>query len=285
MRASTARAGPPRAEPAPLCGCRHDVHHAETLRCVPVIQLPGPPGRSRGSRAAQGRVLVLYLEEWELAPGREFQPVLAEALATARPAWCSSGRTAWDRGRSRSSRSPSTSGARRSLPRHPGAAPGTERPRRGDVAHLEFLINASWVEFLTTLDERAFRAWSGGSRGSSPWSRTRRGTRGAPLSRPGGVPTRRRGVLLRPRQPDGLAGRRPAARSGRARGAFPGRARASGSGKSSVGWPGWCRAEGGGDRRERCWPVAILRPGDDPLKNLAAGVVPRFRPLPDAAHV
>ena len=32
----------------------------------------------------------------------------------------------------------------------PVLLPGAERPRRGDVAHLEFLINASWVEFLET---------------------------------------------------------------------------------------------------------------------------------------
>ena len=63
----------------------------------------------------------------------------------------------------------------------------------------------------------------------------------------------------------------------------------SGSGKSSVVLAGLVprlmgRAIEGSER----WPVAILRPGDDPLKNLAAGVVLRFLPtgaLPDAALV
>ena len=40
----------------------------------------------------------------------------------------------------------------------PVLLPGSERPRRGDVAHLGFLIDAPWVEFIKSLDdERAFR--------------------------------------------------------------------------------------------------------------------------------
>ena len=36
--------------------------------------------------------------------------------------------------------------------------PDGERPRRGDVTHLDVLLNATWVEFLTALDDaRAFR--------------------------------------------------------------------------------------------------------------------------------
>ena len=35
----------------------------------------------------------------------------------------------------------------------PVMLPGSERPRRGNVAHFEFLINASWVEFLKSLDD------------------------------------------------------------------------------------------------------------------------------------
>jgi len=35
----------------------------------------------------------------------------------------------------------------------PVLLPGAERPRRGDVALLDFLINGTWVEFARTLDE------------------------------------------------------------------------------------------------------------------------------------
>ena len=51
----------------------------------------------------------------------------------------------------------------------PVLLPGSERPRRGDVAHLEFLINASWVEFLKTLDDaREFRRLVWGITGKKP---------------------------------------------------------------------------------------------------------------------
>ena len=63
----------------------------------------------------------------------------------------------------------------------------------------------------------------------------------------------------------------------------------SGSGKSSVVLSGLVpRLKAGAIERSERWPVVDLRPGDDPLKNLAAGVVPRFLPtgaLPDAAQV
>jgi len=51
----------------------------------------------------------------------------------------------------------------------PVLLPGAERPRRGDVAHLEFLLNASWVEFPKTLnDERAFQSLVWGITGNKP---------------------------------------------------------------------------------------------------------------------
>ena len=63
----------------------------------------------------------------------------------------------------------------------PVLLPGAERPRRGDVAHLEFLINASWVEFLKTLDdEKAFRRLVWGITGEqAARRRSSRGTRGS----------------------------------------------------------------------------------------------------------
>ena len=82
----------------------------------------------------------------------------------------SSGRTAWDRGRSRRLQVAIDKRVRdEAFHVIPVLLPGAERPRRGDVAHLEFLINASWVEFLTTLDdERAFRSLVWGITGTKP---------------------------------------------------------------------------------------------------------------------
>ena len=55
------------------------------------------------------------------------------------------------------------------LSRNPGLAPRGRAPRRGEVAHLEFLINASWVEFLKTLDdEHAFQKLLWGITGQKP---------------------------------------------------------------------------------------------------------------------
>ena len=51
----------------------------------------------------------------------------------------------------------------------PVLLPGAERPRKGDVAFLGFLINPVWVEFLKTLDdERAFQSFVAGITGTKP---------------------------------------------------------------------------------------------------------------------
>src|SRR5439155_26621574 len=63
----------------------------------------------------------------------------------------------------------------------------------------------------------------------------------------------------------------------------------SGSGKSSVVLAGLVpKLQAGTIEGSERWPLAILRPGNDPLKNLATEVVSRFLPagaLPDAGHV
>src|SRR5512135_1820561 len=48
-------AWPPRPDAVSPRGGHDVVPRAEALRRVPVVQLPGLPGRSRGGRAAQGR--------------------------------------------------------------------------------------------------------------------------------------------------------------------------------------------------------------------------------------
>ena len=245
------------------------------------------------ARRLRDQRLELYLEEWELAPGREFQPALAEGLRDSKTCVVflgPSGLGPWQK----QELQVAIDKRARDEAFHviPVLLPGAERPRRGDVAHLEFLINASWVEFLKTLDdERAFRSLVWGITGTKPLE-------------PDG--TRYEGVCpyrgLEAFGPDdakfffgreNLTGWLVSALRREVRAAqgvrLLGVLGPSGSGKSSVVLAGLVpRLKAGAIEGSERWPVAILRPGDDPLKNLAAGVVPRFLPagaLPDAAQV
>ena len=62
----------------------------------------------------------------------------------------------------------------------------------------------------------------------------------------------------------------------------------SGSGKSSVVLAGLIpRLKDGAIAGSASWPIAIVRPGDDPARNLAAELVARFQPpgtLPDVGQ-
>jgi hypothetical protein len=247
------------------------------------------PAVHKVAERLKGERLELYLEEWELAPGREFQAALAEGLRDSKTCVVflgPNGLGPWQK----QELQVAIDKRARDAAFHviPVLLPGTERPRRGDVAHLEFLINASWVEFLTTLDdERAFR--------SLVWGIT--GTRPPPPDgeRYEGVCPYRGLEAFRPEDARFFFGR--ASLTGWLVSALRREVRAvqgvrflgvlgpSGSGKSSVVQAGLVpRLMAGAIEGSERWPVAILRPGDDPLKNLAAGVVPRFRPpgaLPD----
>src|SRR5262249_20267515 len=98
--------------------------------------------------------LVPYLEEWELAPGQEFQPALAEALRDSKTCVVFLGPNGLGPWQKQEVQVAIDKRARdEAFGVIPVLLPGAERPRRGDVAHLEFLINASWVEFLRTLDD------------------------------------------------------------------------------------------------------------------------------------
>src|SRR5262245_39362850 len=102
-------------------------------------------------RRLRAERLTLYLEVRELPPGREFQPALAEALRKSKTCVMflgPSGLGPWQREElqvaiDKRVRDPDFHVI-------PVLLPGSERPRRGDVADLEFLINASWVELLKT---------------------------------------------------------------------------------------------------------------------------------------
>src|SRR5262249_46188283 len=152
----------------------------------------------------------------------------------------------------------------------PVLLPGAERPRRGDVAHLEFLLNASWVEFLKTLDDaRAFQnlVWGiTGARLLGPGERDEGGCpyRGLEPFRPAEAPF----FFGR----EALAGWLASALRRQVRAAQGVRFLAvlgpSGSGKSSVVLAGLLpKLKAGELEGSEHWPVAVLRPGDDPLRN------------------
>ena len=98
--------------------------------------------------------LALYLEVRELAPGREFQPALAQALGDSKTCVMFLGPSGLGPWQAEELQVAIDKRVRdRDFHVIPVLLPGSERPRRGDVAHLEFLINASWVEFLKSLDD------------------------------------------------------------------------------------------------------------------------------------
>jgi len=114
--------------------------------------------------------LEVYLESWELAAGQEFQQSLAQGLRESKTCVVflgPNGLGPWQK----QELQVAIDRRLRDEAFHviPVLLPGVERPRRGDVAHLEFLVNASWVEFLRTLDDdRAFRSLVRGITGKKP---------------------------------------------------------------------------------------------------------------------
>src|SRR5262245_34237526 len=118
----------------------------------------------------KGEGLTLYLEEWELTPGDEILPALAKGLRQSKTCVVFLGPNGLGPWQKQEIQAALDKRARdEAFHVISVLLPGTERPRRGDVAHLEFLINGSWVEFLQTLDdERAFRGLVWGITGTKP---------------------------------------------------------------------------------------------------------------------
>lgn len=241
---------------------------------------------SRGDRYAveelalrlQENGLEVWLDTWNLIPGELWQPVIEEALASCKS--CAvvigpSGQSPWQNEEMRAAidRRVATSDFRVI----PVLLPGAERGKRGRLP--AFLANVTWVEFSESLDdEGAFYRLECGVRGREPGP-----VRGARLdSAPGGCPYR--GLLcfdvadapfffgreasvewllddLRPR---------PVVAASR----FVAIVGPSGSGKSSLARAGLVAALGaGGVAGGEAWPVAITRPGGEPLENLADDLV------------
>jgi WD40 repeat protein len=236
----------------------------------------------------KGEGLSLYMDVKKVPPGEVFQPALAEGLHQSKTCVVFLGPNGLGPWPKEELQVAIDKRARDSAFRViPVLLPGAERPRRGNVAHLEFLINASWVEFLKTLDEpRAFQSLLWGITGERPRDVGSRYEgvcpyRGLEAFRPEDAPfffgrEALKGWLVSAlrrevQAPDGV----------RVLGVLG----PSGSGKSSVVMAGLLpQLKAGAIAGSEHWPVAVLRPGDDPLKNLAVGVVAQFLPvgaLPD----
>src|SRR5262249_40220822 len=114
--------------------------------------------------------LDVYLEVHEVVPGDPFQLKLAEALRDSKTCLVFVGPNGLGPWQTEELQVAIHRRVREAGYRViPVLLPGAERPRRGDVAHLEFLINASWVEFLKTLyDEKEFRRLIWGITGKKP---------------------------------------------------------------------------------------------------------------------
>ena len=98
--------------------------------------------------------LKLYLEVWELLPGREFQPGLARGLMESKTCVTFLGPNGVGPWQDQEIQVAIDRRVRdKDFHVIPVLLPGAERPRRKEVAQLEFLINASWVEFLKTIDD------------------------------------------------------------------------------------------------------------------------------------
>ena len=236
--------------------------------------------------------LALYLEVRELAPGREFQPALAQALGDSKTCVMFLGPSGLGPWQAEELQVAIDKRVRdRDFHVIPVLLPGSERPRRGDVAHLEFLINASWVEFLKSLDdEKEFQRLV--------WGIT--GKKGAEAVEPryeGVCPYRglepfgtgdARFFFGRENLTDWLVSdlrREIHAPQGVRLLAVLG---PSGSGKSSVVLAGLIpRVNAGAIDGSEQWKTAVVRPGDDPLANLAVEVSAPFLPkgaVPDVGQ-
>jgi len=234
-------------------------------------------------RRLRAEGLTLYLELRELLPGREFQPALAEALLGSKACVMFLGPSGLGPWQNEELQVAIDTRVRdRDFHVIPVLLPGAERPRRGEVAHLEFLINASWVEFLQTLDDqKEFQRLVWGITGKKPEEAAERPFeglcpyRGLEAFGPGDA----KFFFGRENLTDWLVSelrREIRTTHGTRLLAVPG---PSGSGKSSVVLAGLipklkAAAIDGSDR----WTVATVRPGDDPLENLVVEVTARFLP-------
>ena len=224
-----------------------------------------------------------YLEASELLGGRQFLPELGRALDNSKTCVVflgPSGLGPWQR--EELTVALDTRVRDKDFHVIPVLLPGADRTRRGDVPYLKFLQTASWIEFLKTVDdELAFRNLVAGIRGIQTTPVVGQDTGICPY----------RGLEAFTEQPKDvrfffgrknltswlvIALRRPIRAVQGVR--FLSVLGPSGSGKSSVVRAGLVpELRAGAIEGSERWPVAILRPGDDPLKSLSEKIVPLLR--------
>src|SRR4051812_22814260 len=111
-----------------------------------------------------------FLDAWEVLPGEEFQPRLAEGLGQSKTCVVFLGPSGLGPWQKKEILIANRKGVYDPEYRViPVLLPGAERPWSGEVAHLEFLKDASWVEFRkTTQEQRPWEALLAGIRRIRP---------------------------------------------------------------------------------------------------------------------
>jgi len=229
--------------------------------------------------------LSVYLDGWDLIPGQQVQESLTKGIGASN--CCAvflgpNGLGPWQ------DQEIQVVINRRAYDREyrviPVLLPGFELPQPGEITQLAFLCNARWVQFFGTLaNEQAFQELVWGIRGTAP--ERPRGPTGATECPYRGLETFGSGdsrlFFGRGKLTASLIStlRRGVGSTQGVR--FLAVLGPSGSGKSSLvqaGLIAWLK-EGAIEGSAR-WPVAILRPGKDPLQSLARAVVIGLDPIP-----
>ena len=223
-----------------------------------------------------------WLDKWHLIPGDPWQPAIEEVLAKC--ASCAvfigaGGIGPWQDEEMRAAINRRVTASRSANSRDrfrviPVLLPGVTRPERSLLA--AFLVSTTWVEFRATLDEaEPFRRLVCGIRGVEPGDAP-----GQPVLE-GECPYRgleffdvahARFFFGREALTEWLLTalrRTPAGQENR----FLAVLGASGSGKSSLARAGLLPAlKAGGLDGSADWPIAVVRPGADPLEGLAVAL-------------
>ncbi len=249
---------------------RHDVFLSHNSADKPAVE--------ELARRLQRAGIALWLDKWNLVPGVPWQAALEEALAAC--ATCAvfigpSGTGPWQDEEMRAAINRRVTDSNGDFRVIPVLLPGAERGERSKLP--TFLTATTWVEFRTTLDdEEALRRLICGIRGVEPGP--------APHDAAFAGTTPYRGLQVfdvtdapfffgREALIEWLLNEIRPTSSAQNSNRFLGIIGPSGSGKSSLARAGVIAAikQGqipGSDQ----WPVAICRPGADPLESLALAV-------------
>jgi hypothetical protein len=238
---------------------------------------PDRPAVEQLARRLKLARIELFLDKWNLIPGDFWQEAIEEALLKSAACTVFIGPgdfSPWQHEELRAAIEHRVSGSRGGYRVIPVLLPGASRP--GEDGLPRFLQGTTWVQFSRTLDdEEAFHNLVSGIRGLPPGMGRGKGIfegkcpyRGLAPFGPEHTPF----FFGREAQTDWLLGNRlaPMVRSGHVQ-RFLAILGPSGSGKSSLALAGLVPAlRAGKIEGSAAWPIAILRPGDDPFENLTS---------------